>query len=323
MRGGRTRTFVIAVGHDDRADNTGGNAPGGLIHILKRVVLIGILHAEGAREAVTEVMRSAGLKRLAVVHHGLDSVGVLRTGEALLRGLFALDDRDGQPFLEELRIDVQHAQGLLHCLLGGCVDGMTLLPPELTGTQERTGGLFPADDRAPLVVQLGQVTPRTDDLRVMLAEQGLGGRADTQTLLELVIAAVRYPRTLRRKALYVVGLLLEQAFRDEDRHRNVLVAGLLEHGVERVLNVLPQRLRVRAHDDAALDGRVVRHLRLFYDICVPLREIYVHRRDLTDQLFLFSHYFHLSSWIFLCFISFRFSEAEVRTAPYFSLFFTS
>ena len=157
----------------------------------------------------------------------------------------------------------------------------------------------------------------------MLAEQGLGGRADTQTLLELVIAAVRYPRTLWRKALYVVGLLLEQAFRDEDRHCNVLVAGLLEHGVERVLNVLPQRLRVRAHDDAALDGRVVRHLRLFYDICVPLREIHVHRRDLADQLFLFSHYFHLSSWIFLCFISFRFSEAEVRTAPYFSLFFTS
>ena len=88
MRGGRTRPFVIAVGHDDRADNTGGNAPGGLIQILKRVVLIGILHAEGAREAVTEVMRSAGLKRLAVVHHGLDSVGVLRTGEAAPSGSF-------------------------------------------------------------------------------------------------------------------------------------------------------------------------------------------------------------------------------------------
>ena len=46
----------------------------------------------------------------------------------------------------------------------------------------------------------------------MLAEQGLGGRADTQTLLELVIAAVGDPRTLRREALYMVGLLLEQAF---------------------------------------------------------------------------------------------------------------
>ena len=177
------QTLVIAVGHDDRADNTGGNAPGGLIHILKRVVLIGVLHAEGAREAVTEVVRGAGLKRLAVVHHGLDRVGVLCTGEALLRGLFALDDRDGQPFLEELRVDVQHAQGLLHRLLGGCVDGMTLLPPELTGTQERTGGLFPTDDRAPLVVQLGQVTPGLDDVGVVLAEQSLGSRTYTHSLL--------------------------------------------------------------------------------------------------------------------------------------------
>lgn len=55
-----------------------------------------------------EVVRGTGLQSLTVVHHGLDGVGVLCTGKALLLGLFALNDRNGQPFLEELRVDVQH-----------------------------------------------------------------------------------------------------------------------------------------------------------------------------------------------------------------------
>ena len=240
-------------------------------------------------------MRGTGLKRLAVVHHRLDGVGVLRTGEALLLGLFALKHRDGEPFLEELRVDVQHADGLLHGLLSGRMDGVALLPPELAGAEERTGGLFPADNRAPLVVELRQVAPRADDFRVMLAEQGLGRRTDAQTLFELVIAAVGDPRAFRREAFYMVGLLLEQAFRNENRHRDVFVTGLLEHGVERVLDVLPQRLRVRTHDDAALDGRVVRHLGLLYNIGVPLREINVHRRNLADELLFICHFFYLST----------------------------
>ena len=175
------------------------------------------------------------------------------------------------------------------------MDGVALLPPELAGAEERAGGLFPAHDRAPLVVELRQVAPRADDFRVMLAEQGLGRRTDAQTLFELVIAAVGDPRALRREAFYMVGLLLEQAFRNENRHRDVLVTGLLEHGVERVLDVLPQRLRVRTHDDAALDGRVVRHLGLLYNIGVPLREINVHRRNLADELFFICHFFYLSA----------------------------
>lgn len=75
-----------------------------------------------------------------------------------------------------------------------------------------------------------------------------------------------------------------------DRHCYILVTGLLEHAVQRVLDVLPQRLCVRAHDDTALYGRIIGHFSLFNNICVPLREVHVHRRDLADQLFLFCHY---------------------------------
>ena len=285
----KNKALIVAVGHDDRADQTGGHAPRGLLHILKGVVLVRVLHVECLGKAVAEVMARAGLQRLAVVHHGLDGVGLFRTGETLLLGLFALEHRDGEILFAELRIDVQHAQGLLHRLLGGGVDGVALLPPELTAAQEWTSGLFPAHDRAPLVVQLGQVAPGTDDLCVMLAEQGLRGRAHAQALLQLFRAAMGHPRNLRREALDVVLLLLQQAFRDENRHCHVLVAGLLEHAVQHMLDVLPQRLRVRAHDDAAFDRGIVDHLRLFYDVRVPLGKIHVHGRDLTDQFFLICH----------------------------------
>ena len=59
--------------------------------------------------------------------------------------------------------------------------------------------------------------------------------------------------------------------------------------VQRVLDVLPQRLCVRTHDDTALYRRIIGHFSLFNNICVPLREVHVHRRDLADQLFLFCH----------------------------------
>ena len=282
--------LVVAVGHDDRADQAGGHAPRGLLHVLQGVVLIRVGHVERLGKAVAEVVARAGLQRLAVVHHGLDGVGLFRARKALLLGLFALEDRDGEVLLAEGRVDVQHAQGLLHRLLGGGVDGVALLPPELTAAQEWTSGLFPAHDRAPLVVQLGQVAPGTDDLCVMLAEQGLRGRAHAQALLQLLRAAVGHPRDLGRKALDVVLLLLQQALRDEDRHGDVLMPGRLEHAVQHMLDVLPQRLRVRPHDHAALDRGIVDHLGLFDDVRIPLRKVHIHGRDLADQLFLICHW---------------------------------
>lgn len=106
--------------------------------------------------------------------------------------------------------------------------GVTFLPQEFTGAQERTGGLFPTDHAAPLVVQLWQVTVGLDDIFVMVAEQGLGGRTDAQAFLQLFGAAVGDPCYFGSKTFYMVLFLLEQAFRDEQRHCHVLVTGLFK-----------------------------------------------------------------------------------------------
>ena len=295
------QTLVVAVGHDDRTDQTSGYAPRSLIHVLEGVVLVGELHVECACKAVTEVMRRTGLQCLAVVHHCLDGVGILCTCETLLVGLLTLEHRDCQVILAERCVDAQHTHGLLARFLLGCMDGVTLLPPELTRTQERTGGLLPADNRAPLVVQLRQVTPGTDDLGVVLAEQGLGGRTDAQTLLELLRTAVGNPGALGCEALDVVSFLEQQGFRDKDGHCHVLVTGLLEHAVQSLLDVLPQSLCVGAHDDAALDRRVIDHFRLLDDVGIPLGEIHVHRRDFRYQFLLIchlcNHLFCLFRWV--------------------------
>ena len=82
---------------------------------------------------------------------------------------------------------------------------------------------------------------------------------------------MRDPSHLGRKAFNMVFFLLQQAFRYRNRHRDVFMSGLFEHTVQRLLHVFPQRLRVRAHNNAALDRGIVDHLRFFHDIGVPLR----------------------------------------------------
>ena len=54
------QTVVVAVGHDDTADQTGGNAPGSFVGIGLLVVLVGELDLESLGETVTEIVGSAG-----------------------------------------------------------------------------------------------------------------------------------------------------------------------------------------------------------------------------------------------------------------------
>ena len=99
------------------------------------------------------------------------------------------------------------------------------------------------------------------------------------------------PGYFRGKALDVVLLLLQKAFRDEQRHGDVLVTGLFKLGVEDMLDIFPDRIAVRAHDHAALDRGIVAQLRLFDDVGVPLGEVNLHRGDVLHHLFVVCHYF--------------------------------
>ena len=63
--------------------------------------------------------------------------------------------------------------------------------------------------------------------------------------------------------------------RDEQREVGVLVAGRLEHVVERALHVLPDRVAPRLDDHAAAHRRVLGEVRAGDDLLVPLGVVFV------------------------------------------------
>ena len=238
-------------------------------------------------------MAGAALQGLAVLHHGFDGVGGLGTGELLFIGLTALDNRDGQILLADVCVAVQLLLGLSLSLGSGLVDGVTLLPPELAAAQEGAGGLLPAHDAAPLVVLHGQLAVAVQHTGPVIAEHGLAGGANRQTLFQLVRAAHRDPRHLRREAIDQLAFLLQQALRDQYGHRHVLVAGGLEAGIHVFLDQLPDGLTVGAQDDEALDAGILDQLCLDADVGIPLCEVLLLTGDRLYELFVVFCHFNL------------------------------
>ena len=255
------------------------------MHVLQLVVLVGEGHVERPGEAVAEVVGGARLQRLAVVHQCLDGVGGHRAGELVAFGLAALDDGHIQHVFAEIGVDVQHLLGLRLRLLGGGVDGVSLLPQELAAAQERAGGLFPPHHVAPLVVELGQVAVGVDDVGVVLAEQRFRRGAHAQALRQRLAAAVGHPGHLGCEALHVVFFLLQKAFRDEQGHIDVFMSQRLEALVHLLLDQLPDGVAVGADDHAALDAGIVDQVRLFDHVRIPLGEILLHGGDRLYHFF--------------------------------------
>ena len=165
------------------------------------------LDLERLGEVLAEVVRSAGLQRAAIAHQGLDRIGLRRAGELLAVALLAIDHRHRQDVLRELLVDAENLHGLFLRLVRGLVGGVAFLPEEFGRAQERTGDFFPAHDVRPLVDQHRQVAPRLDPFLVHHAEDGLGGRPDHELLFQLLTAAMRHVRDLRREALDVLRFL--------------------------------------------------------------------------------------------------------------------
>ena len=239
-------------------------------------------------------MARTGLQGLAVLHHALDGVGRLGAGKLLLVGLAAADDGHGQLVAAEVGIDVEDHLRLGDGLLRRLVDGVPLLPPELARTQEGTGRLLPADDRAPLVIQHRQLTVAVQHVRPVVAEHRLGRRAQRHALLELLAAAHGDPRGLGRESLDQLALLLQEVLGDQDRHRDVDVVRALELSVHELLDVLPDGIAIGAQNREPLDGRVVHQLRLQADVGIPLGKILLHGSDRFYISLVFGHIFHQS-----------------------------
>ena len=228
------------------------------------------------------------LKRLVIFHHALHGVGRFGAGELLLLGLLTGHHRDGQNIFKEIGVALQLLLRLGLGLLGGLMDGMTLLPPEFPGTQEGAGGLLPADDGAPLVVQHGQLPVGLQNVRPVVAEHGLGGGTEGQTLFQLLTAAHGDPCHLGGKSVDQLAFLFQQAFRDQHGHCHVLMAGFLEFAVHDPLHILPDGVAIGAQDGKALDGGVLHQFGLPAHVRIPLRKIDLHVGDLL-HLFLFCH----------------------------------
>ena len=271
---------IVAVGHDDSADNSRGKAPACLEGILLRVVLVSKCDIKLAGKAVSEEMAGTGLERLFIMHHAFDGIGVYRAGELLFICLVAADDRHCQIILAEICIDFQLCQRLLSGFFFRCMKRMTLLPQEFSASQERSRGLFPTHNAAPLVVFHRQISPGMQNMTPVITEQRFTGRTDAESLREFFLASYRDPRTLGCKAFNVILFLLKKGLRNQHRHGDILMSVSLEHAVQNALNVFPDSIAIGAQHKQALDAGIVYQLSLRAHIREPLGEIHFHIGDL-------------------------------------------
>ena len=284
------KSVIVTVCHDDSTDHTCGNTPGRLMRIAYLILTVCVRYIKRSCKAVTEIVRSTALKRNAVMHHRLDGVGFHSACELFLLGLLTRNCGDRESFTVKVLIALEHIEGFLSCLCLALVHGVSLLPQELRGTQERTGCLFPSYNVTPLIIKLRKVTVRMNYIFIVIAEKCFRGRTNYKALSELILSTHGNYCALGSKACNVILFLLQKALRDKHRHINVLVTELLEARVKIVLNVLPDSVAVRTDDHTALNAGIVNKLRFLYYVCVPLSKINVHCRDLLYHFFIVCHF---------------------------------
>ena len=179
------------------------------------------------------------------MHQRLDRISILSSGKFLALCLASCNNRNCEIIFYKTLVDFPHHLCTLFRFLVCRVDRVSLLPQELSGTEERSCSLLPAENRTPLVPHLRQVTVGLHGLAPHVAEQRLGCRADAETLLKRLHSAVCHPCHLGSKALDMVFFFLEQTLRDQDRKIYIFHSRLFKASVKIRLNILPQRIAVR------------------------------------------------------------------------------
>ena len=132
--------------------------------------------------------------------------------------------------------------------------GVAFLPEKLRRAQEQSRTHFPADDIGPLIDQQRQVAIRLNPVAIRIPDDRFGRRPHDQRLFQFLPAGMRNDRDFRSKAFDVLRFLLQKALRNEHREVGILMPGLLEHAVESLLHLFPDRIAIRTNDHAALDG---------------------------------------------------------------------
>ena len=284
-------SVIIGVGHDERTHQTGRDTPTRSPYILVFILFIEELYVEGLGEVLTEEMGGTGLQGLTVLHHSLNTIRIECSGEALVRRLDTFDDRNSHYVLRKVRIDIEHLSCVVLGFLFGSMGGVSLLPEELSRTQEKTRTHLPTHDVTPLVTEDRQVAIGRDPVLIGGPDDGLGGRTDDEFFLEFRLRVYDHAATvgivhqtmvghngaLFGKALYVLRFAAKERLRDEEREIGVFDTFLFEPTVELRLNLFPDRIAVGLDDHTAADRTLLRQVGLNDQFVIPLRVILASR----------------------------------------------
>ena len=213
------------------------------------------------------------------MHQCLDRIGCSCSCKFFLIRLAAFDHRHCKHLLTKISIYIQHLLGTCLCIFLRCMNRMSFLPQELSGTKERSGRLLPTKYRTPLIIYFRKISVGMNLFLIKITEQSLRSRTDTHTLLQRLQSTMSYPCNFRCKTFYMIFLFLKQTLRDQHRQIYILYPCLLESAVKLFLNIFPDRIASRFDHHASLYAGIITQLCFLHDIGVPLGEIHVHGSD--------------------------------------------
>ncbi len=113
-----------------------------------------------------------------------------------------------------------------------------------------------------------------------MPDDGFRRRPDDVRLFQLLAAGDGDDGELGRESLDVLGFLVQETLRDQQREIDILMAGGFEAIVELALQQFPDGVAVGLDDHAAFDdfGRL-RHVALENDVLIPGGEVLGAGRD--------------------------------------------
>ena len=203
-----SKSIVVTVRHYQPANHARRHAPTRVPGVFHSAGFRLELEVERLREVLSQVMRSASLKRLVVLHHAFARVGAQRTGEFFSLGLHARNYGHRHPAFHEIAIDAQHSPRFFLRLVVSGVRGVAFLPEEFERAQEKPRAHLPPNDIGPLIDQHWKIAIALHPLGVHRVDDCLRGRTNDQRLLEFFSSAVRNDSSLGSKAFDVFGLLV-------------------------------------------------------------------------------------------------------------------
>ncbi len=275
------QAIVIAVGHHHGADQPRRDAPRCCPAVFEFAFLALVRDVLHLGKVLPEKVRSASLKRLAILHHCFDAERLDGPRESLARGLLSGEHRHRHPVVGEVRVDIKHALGFFDRLFLRSVRGVTFLPQEFAGSKEQPRSHLPSHDIGPLVDKQREVAIGLDPPTERVADDGFACWTNDERLFEFACrhepavrpclkAVVRHDGTFLGEAVDVLGFLLKKSLRNQQREVGIAVPRGLEHAVENPLEVLPEGVAPWLDHHASADRGVFRQIGFPYDLLIPL-----------------------------------------------------